>query len=55
MIKKVTRFLVSQDGATMVEYAIMVALVAAACTGAVSLMSEDVQNLFGVTIPNKIP
>jgi Flp pilus assembly pilin Flp len=55
MIKKVTRFLMSQDGATMVEYAIMVALVAAACTGAVSLMSADVQKLFGITITNAIP
>ena len=33
-------------GATMVEYALMVSLVAVACVAAVTAMSTSVQNLF---------
>ena len=43
---KVRGFLGSEDGATAVEYAVMVALIIAACIATVNIMGTDVNNTF---------
>jgi Flp pilus assembly pilin Flp len=45
-ILKVVKRLTREDGATMVEYAIMVAFIAAICAIAVGLIGEGVRDLF---------
>jgi len=43
------RFLRDEDGATMVEYGLMVALIAAVCVGAVTTLGGNLNTLFGNT------
>lgn len=40
-------FLKKEDGASAVEYALMVALIAAVIIAAVTLLSDQIQTLFG--------
>jgi pilus assembly protein Flp/PilA len=40
------KLLVREDGATMVEYGLMVALIAIVCLGAVTLFGSSVKALF---------
>ncbi|MGA2937775.1 MAG: Flp family type IVb pilin [Syntrophobacteraceae bacterium] len=42
----IKRFFRDEEGATMVEYALMVSLVAVACIVAVTALSTGVQNTF---------
>jgi len=46
MISKVQRFVVSEDGPTAVEYAVMVALIIVACITAVNGLSTNIQGTF---------
>jgi pilus assembly protein Flp/PilA len=46
MIKKLTQFFKEEDGATAVEYGIMVALIAAVIIGAVQLMGQNTDAAF---------
>ncbi len=46
LIKSLPEILTDDEGATMVEYAIMVALVAAICIGAVTTLGQTVSNQF---------
>ncbi len=41
-----TRFAREEDGATMVEYGLMVALIAVVCIGAVTLVGSSLSTLF---------
>ena len=41
MIKKLINFCKDEEGATMVEYGLMVALIAVACIAAVTLIGTD--------------
>ncbi len=41
------QFIQGEEGATMVEYALMVALIAVVCIGAVTSMSTSLQGTFG--------
>lgn len=43
----ITRFLQEEEGATMVEYAIMVALIAVVAIGAVVLIGTETDDAFG--------
>jgi pilus assembly protein Flp/PilA len=43
------RFLRDEDGATMVEYGLMVALIAAVCVGAVTALGGNLLTLFSGT------
>jgi pilus assembly protein Flp/PilA len=45
-----TEFRKNDLGATMVEYALMVSLVAVACVAAVTAMSTGLQNLFNSVV-----
>ncbi len=42
----VRRLLAGEDGATMVEYGLMVALIAIVCIAAVTLLGTSVQTIF---------
>lgn len=46
MIKKIINFFKDEEGATMVEYALMVALIAVVCIGAVQLIGGNTQTTF---------
>jgi pilus assembly protein Flp/PilA len=46
MIKKIVNFIKEEEGATMVEYALMVALIAAVCVGAVTLIGTNSNTTF---------
>jgi pilus assembly protein Flp/PilA len=46
MIKKIAQFLKSEDGATAVEYAIMVALIAAVIIGTVTILGNNTNDKF---------
>jgi pilus assembly protein Flp/PilA len=46
MIKKLINFFKEEEGATMVEYGLMVALVAVVAVGAVTLMGQGVEATF---------
>ena len=46
MIKKLINFFKDEEGATMVEYALMVALIAAVCVGAVTLIGGNSNTTF---------
>ena len=46
LARKIRGFLGSEDGATAVEYAVMVALIIAACITTVNIMGTDVNNTF---------
>ena len=41
------RFVREEDGATMVEYGLMVALIAVVCIAAVTLVGQSLSTLFG--------
>ena len=41
------RFIREEDGATMVEYGLMVALIAVVCIAAVTLVGSSLSSLFG--------
>jgi pilus assembly protein Flp/PilA len=41
------RFVREEDGATMVEYGLMVALIAVVCIAAVTLVGSSLSSLFG--------
>lgn len=45
----ISRFMQEEEGATMAEYALMVALIAAVCIGVVSTLGGNVKNLFDRT------
>jgi pilus assembly protein Flp/PilA len=47
MIKKLINFFKDEEGATMVEYALMVALIAVLCIGAVTALGGGIQTAFG--------
>jgi pilus assembly protein Flp/PilA len=46
MIARVQRFLVSEDGPTAVEYAVMLALIVVACVAVVQNLATQVQSTF---------
>jgi pilus assembly protein Flp/PilA len=46
LIVATRQFLAGEEGATMVEYALMVALIAAACITAVTALSDGIQTRF---------
>ena len=46
MIAKVRRFLVSEDGPTAVEYAVMLALIVVACVGIVKNLGTSISSTF---------
>lgn len=53
IINQAKRFLREEDGATMVEYALMLALIAVVCIGAVTLIGTGANTMF-TTISNKL-
>ena len=53
MLKKVQNFLKEEEGATMVEYALMVALIAAVCIAAVTAIGTNSKSTFQ-TVADKI-
>ena len=46
LAKKVHRFLVSEDGPTAVEYAVMLALIVIVCLTAISSLGNAAKNTF---------
>jgi pilus assembly protein Flp/PilA len=46
MMKKVQRFVVSEDGPTAVEYAVMLALILVACITVVTTLGTSISNTF---------
>jgi pilus assembly protein Flp/PilA len=46
-MEKLIRFFKEDDGATMPEYALMVALIAAVCIGVVTTLGLNSQTVFG--------
>jgi len=46
MISRVQSFLISEDGPTAVEYAVMLALILVACIGIVSTLGGKVSSTF---------
>lgn len=46
MVSTLKRVLSDQDGATMVEYGIMVALIAAVCITVITTLGQNVSNAF---------
>ncbi len=46
VITKVQRFLVSEDGPTAVEYAVMLALILVACITIVSTLGKSISSTF---------
>ena len=55
MLKSVKNFLREEEGATMVEYGLMVALIAVACITAVTVLGGGIRSMFegvGDTIEN---
>jgi len=51
LIAQTTRFLVSEDGPTAVEYAVMLSLIIVVCIAAVQLIGVNTKNMF-VNISN---
>jgi pilus assembly protein Flp/PilA len=47
LAKKVRRFLVSEDGPTAVEYAVMLALIVIVCLTAISNIGTNANTTFG--------
>ena len=48
------RFFSEESGATMVEYGVMVALIAAVCVAIVGTLGNEVKNAF-TTVSNALP
>ncbi|MFI5461300.1 MAG: Flp family type IVb pilin [Isosphaerales bacterium] len=46
VISKVRRFLVSEDGPTAVEYAVMLALIVVACVAVVTSLGKSISGTF---------
>ena len=46
LAKKVQRFLVSEDGPTAVEYAVMLALIVIVCMGAITTLGQNANTSF---------
>ena len=46
MLKKVQRFVVSEDGPTAVEYAVMLALILVACISIVGTLGTSIKGTF---------
>ena len=46
ILKKVQRFLVSDDGPTAVEYAVMLALIIVVCIGAITTIGTQANTTF---------
>jgi pilus assembly protein Flp/PilA len=46
MINKLMNFFKDEEGATMVEYALMLALIAIVCIGMVTLVGNSASNVF---------
>jgi pilus assembly protein Flp/PilA len=46
MISKVQRFLISEDGPTAVEYAVMLALILVACISIVKTLGQSISGTF---------
>jgi pilus assembly protein Flp/PilA len=46
MMSKIRRFLVSEDGPTAVEYAVMLALIIVACIAVVTTLGTNVSQTF---------
>jgi pilus assembly protein Flp/PilA len=46
LIARVKSFVAQEEGATMVEYGLVVALIAITCIGAVALMGDSLSFLF---------
>ena len=46
MIAVVRKFVAGEDGATMVEYGLMVALIAAVCIAVVTTLGTNIQDKF---------
>jgi pilus assembly protein Flp/PilA len=46
-LARVKSFVAREEGATMVEYGLMVALIALVCIGAVALVGTQLATLFG--------
>ena len=47
MIRYITQFILDEEGATMLEYGLMVVLIAVACIAAVGVFGGSVSDLFG--------
>jgi len=47
LMNHMNRFVREDDGATMVEYGLMVALIAVVCIAAVTLVGSSLSSLFG--------
>jgi pilus assembly protein Flp/PilA len=54
LAKKVHRFLVSEDGPTAVEYAVMLALIIIVCLTAISSLGNAAKNTFE-GVKNSLP
>jgi pilus assembly protein Flp/PilA len=52
MVSRVRRFLVSEDGPTAVEYAVMLALIIVACVGIVSQLGTKISSTFNTVSTN---
>jgi pilus assembly protein Flp/PilA len=46
MISRVQRFLISEDGPTAVEYAVMLALILVACISIVTTLGQSIKTTF---------
>jgi len=46
MISRVQRFLISEDGPTAVEYAVMVSLIIVACIAAITGLANNIKSTF---------
>jgi len=53
MLQKVRELLISEEGATATEYAVMLALIIIVAIGAITLLGEKVENTFN-DIANQI-
>ena len=49
MSNLIKRLVKEEDGATMVEYGLMVALIACVCIAAVTLLGGSISNVFNVS------
>ena len=54
MVKHIVRFMREEDGATAVEYGLMVALIALVIIGAVTLLGTNLRGTF-TTVAGSIP
>ena len=50
MFQKLINFFKDEEGATMVEYALMLALIAIVCIGAVSAIGNEAKSTFNTAV-----